>query len=58
MLQVKPMFTWLKVNEKISASMPDGFYSTVTKKVLTIDKEKGKGSTKNVETYNTELVYS
>ena len=42
--------------KEFQESLPDGFYATLPKKVITMENKKTKA--KVVEVYNTELIYS
>ena len=42
--------------KEFQESLPDGFYATVNKNVLTIENKKAKAQVVNV--YNTKLIYS
>lgn len=55
-MHIAKSFGEKQMNE-IQHSLPDGFYSTIPKIVVFLNRGKGIGSTENVETYNTKLIY-
>ena len=52
----KSIETGNKQMKEFQESLPDGFYVTLPKKVITMDNKKAKAQL--VEVYNTELIYS
>ena len=47
-----------KQMKDLQHSLIDGFYSTILKKCVSIDKGNWKWLTENVETYNSKFIYS